>query len=423
MSLSDIFNASEIKAENEKLKSLFNEIGAFDYAQVKDRIGQLKLEEEKIHENTIKNRNDLKTLEYEITQKKNAVISLDELLMLESFALYTPHFSFQTSDEYSQRLDAIRDSQKQMIKSSLAATGNQEWTVNGSKADGKKMVNDMIKLVLRSFNNECDYCVDNVKFNNIESSEKRINTSYDALDKLGKLMHVSISPQYKKLKIDELYLAFEYQRKKQDEKEELRRLKEELKEQQKLEHEIEVARAKIAKDKKHYSIAIEEINQRLAAVTNDNDRNELNLKLEELMTQSKDLEQEEKLIDYREQNAKAGYVYIISNIGAFGENIYKIGMTRRLEPTERVYELGDASVPFPFDIHALIFSNNAPELEAKIQNRFHSMRLNKINNRKEFFRADINEIEKVVKENYDKVLDLIKNPPAEQYRESLLIKE
>lgn len=98
-------------------------------------------------------------------------------------------------------------------------------------------------------------------------------------------------------------------------------------------------------------------------------------------------------------------------------------MTRRLEPTERVYELGDASVPFPFDIHALTFSNNAPELEAKIQNRFHSMRLNKINNRKEFFRADINEIEKVVKENYDKVLELIKNLLAEQYRESLLMKE
>lgn len=232
MSLSDIFNASEIKKENEKLKLLFNEIGAFDYAQVKDCIGQLKTEEEKIHEKTIATLNDLKTLEAEISLKKEEVISLEELLMLESFSLYIPHYSFQSSDEYSQRLDVIRDSQKQMITSGFAAIGNQEWTVNGSKAEGKKMVKDMIKLVLRSFNNECDYCVDNVKFSNIEISEKRINSSYDTLNKLGSQTQVSISLQYKKLKLEELYLAFEYQRKKQDEKEEQRRLKEELKEQQ-----------------------------------------------------------------------------------------------------------------------------------------------------------------------------------------------
>ena len=150
---------------------------------------------------------------------------------------------------------------------------------------------------------------------------------------------------------------------------------------------------------------------------------ELDLKKVELQAQQDNLEQEEKLIDYREKNAKAGYIYIVSNIGAFGENIYKIGMTRRLEPIDRVNELGDASVPFPFDLHALIFSENAPELEAKIQNHFFRDRMNKINNRKEFFRANIDEIKKVIKENYDKVLELVKTPAAEQYRESLLIKD
>ncbi|MBK7894993.1 MAG: GIY-YIG nuclease family protein [Anaerolineaceae bacterium] len=94
-------------------------------------------------------------------------------------------------------------------------------------------------------------------------------------------------------------------------------------------------------------------------------------------------------------------------------------MTRRLEPMDRIDELGDASVPFSFDVHALIFSENAPELETKLHQRFHSTRLNKLNSRKEFFRADINEIEKVIKENYDKVVDILKEAPAEQFRESL----
>ena len=107
----------------------------------------------------------------------------------------------------------------------------------------------------------------------------------------------------------------------------------------------------------------------------------------------------------------------------FGKNVFKIGMTRRLEPYDRIYELGDASVPFPFDVHALIFSDNAPELEAKIQNNFHRERLNKINNRKEFYKADINEIEKIIKMNYNKVVDFEKQHSAEQYRESLLIKD
>ena len=156
--------------------------------------------------------------------------------------------------------------------------------------------------------------------------------------------------------------------------------------------------------------------------TNDSERALVLEKLEELKGQYSELEKEERVIDYREKNAKAGYVYIISNIGSLGENVYKIGMTRRLEPLDRIDELGDASVPFSYDVHALIFSENAPAIEAKLHEHFYKNRVNKLNNRKEFFRADIHEIEKVVKENYDKVVDVVIEPPAEQYRESLLIK-
>lgn len=142
-------------------------------------------------------------------------------------------------------------------------------------------------------------------------------------------------------------------------------------------------------------------------------------RIEEITEQSVKLDDDERLLDYREENARAGYVYVISNIGAFGEGIYKVGMTRRLEPMDRVDELGDASVPFRFDVHALVFSDNAPALEAKLHTHFAAGRLNKVNGRKEFFRADLQEIEAVIRANYDAVVEVVHAAPAEQYRESL----
>lgn len=421
MGLMDIFGASEIKKENETLKQYIRSIGGDKAVTIQKQIAQLQNEESKIQKEILNLRSQLKTLNIEIGKKKEQILSLDETLLLESFAIYTPHFAFENSDEYKNRLDIIRETQKEYIKSGHAAKGNMNWTVNGKKSEGQKMVKDTIKLVVRSFNNECDYCVDHVKFNNIELNEKRIRASFDAVNKLGRIMDVQISPDYLQLKLDELHLAYEYQVKKQEEKEEQRRIKEEQREQQKLEKEIREAREKIEKEKKHYNKAIEETQLRIESSTDETEKAKLIEKLTELEKNREGLEKEEKEIDYREQNAKAGYVYVISNIGAFGENVFKIGMTRRLDPYERIYELSDASVPFKFDVHALIFSDNAPELEAKIQNHFEEFRLNKINIRREFYRANPDEIESVIKMNYDKTLDFVKIPPAEEYRESLKI--
>jgi hypothetical protein len=419
MGLMDLFRISEIKKENEDLKRYIQSLGGDKVTTLKNQLAQLKYEETETRSRKQKLLSQLKTLNAEISKKKTQILSFDETILLESFALYTPHFAFENSDEYKNKLDIIRRTQNEYIKSGHAAKGNINWTVNGKKSEGQKMVKDTIKLVLRSFNNECDYCVDHVKFNNIELNEKRITTSYDAVNRLGRVMDIQISPDYLKLKLDELHLAYEYQVKKQEEKEEQRRIKEEQREQQKLEREIKEAREKIDKEKKHYAKAIEEIQLRLETSTNESEISDLKIKLVKLENTCKELENEEKEIDYREQNAKAGYVYVISNIGAFGENVYKIGMTRRLNPYERIDELGDASVPFKFDVHALIFSDNAPSLEAKIQNHFEKFRLNKINNRREFYKANPDEIESVIKINYDKTLDFVKTPLAEEYRESL----
>jgi len=422
MSITDIIRASSIKKENEKLLSLINEMGAGDALLVKTKIEEYQEILTKLTKQKGSLETQLASLNNEIEKNKAEIIVLDEEILFESFALYKPKFSFQTSEEYKLKLDSCREKQKLLIKNGGAVEANENWTVNGSKSEGKKMVNDMKKLLLRSFNNECDYCVDNVKFNNVESYENRIEKSFEALLKLGRIMNARITEAYKKLKYQELYLAFEYQQKKQEEKEAQRHAREELREQQKLEQEIRQARERIAKEKKHFSQALKELELRLLVTTNELERGPIQQKIDEIKNQYSELEKEEKVIDYREQNAKAGYVYIISNIGSFGENVFKIGMTRRLEPMERIDELGDASVPFPYDVHALIFSDNAPDLEAKIHQHVYKHRLNKLNDRKEFYRGDIFEIEKIVKDHYDKIVDVVKEAPAEQYRESLRLK-
>lgn len=419
--VSDIFKASKIRNENDRLKEVIGEAGGIDAVKIIERVEQQKKILETLENKCIALRNNAQSLDIDIESKKKELIVIDEALLLESFALYKPKFKFLTSEEYKNRLSTCREAQKEQIKRGSAVTANENWTVNNSQSEGKKMVSDMKKLLLRSFNNECDVCVDNVKFNNVEASKLRIEKSFDALSKLGRIMNAQISQLYLNLKLDELHIAYEYQQRKQEEKEEQQRIREELREQQKLEIEIRQARERIAKERKHFTRAISDLEDRLVTITDESERAPIILKLNELQSAYEALANEEKVIDYREKNAKAGYVYIISNLGSFGENIFKIGMTRRLEPQDRIDELGTASVPFRFDVHALIFSDNAPDLESKIHQKFHKNRINKINGRKEFFKVHIDEIELVIKENYNKTVEINKIPNAEQYREGLLL--
>lgn len=357
----------------------------------------------------------------ELQQAKEQIVETNEEVLMQSFGLYTPRYSFMNSDEYKARLLEIRAEQKDMIKNKTAVTGNSNWTVNNSAAKGKKMVSDMQKLLLRAFNSECDDVIEHVKYNNIEASEKRITTSREAISKLGIIMEVSIQPKYYRLKIEELHLAFEYAQKKQQEKEEQKEARARMREEAKLAKEIEEERKKLEKEQ-HYQNALERINAQLVAAS-EGDRAAIEEKKAELVAQLDKIDKEFKDVDYREANQRAGYVYVISNIGAFGENVYKIGMTRRLDPQDRVDELGDASVPFNFDVHAMIFSDDAPRLEAALHNAFADRKLNFVNQRREFFNVSLDEIKKVVKENYDRSVEFVELAPAEQYRESIKLRE
>ena len=426
MGIMDFFKAKEnkrLKQEVEELRNLLTPEQK-EVRDISDYLLELQEKKDKLVNQVEKLNEEISDLINQKNIKKKELITLDEEVLMQDFGLYQPKYDFATSEQYKAKLDDLRKKQKQMIKDKTAVHYSTNWTVDGSKAKGTKMTNDNIKQILRSFNTECENAIDRVKFNNIDSMKKRIEKSFESLNKLNETVHVGLKPSFLNLKIEELYLAYEYQVKKQEEKEEQKRIREELREQAKLKKELEEARKNIDKDLKHFTNALESLNIQL----NNNEitqeqREALLNKKNELEGQINTLTNNLKDIDYRQENQKAGYVYVISNIGAFGEDIYKIGMTRRLNPQDRIDELGDASVPFNFDVHAMIFAEDAPALENALHKAFDNKKVNMINQRREFFNVKLEEIEKVIRNNFDNTVEFIKIPEAEQYRESVKMRE
>lgn len=363
---------------------------------------------------------EINVLEDKKIKLNEDVALLEELGFIQSFGFYETKYGLETSEEYKDKLFIIRDRQKDMVKSKTATNHNLEWTIDNDKKKGKEFILDTIKLSLKAFNNECDNIITKVKYSNLDASEKRIRKVFDDINALTDMQKVSIKEEYLNLKIEELYLKYEYECKKQEEKIKQQEEKERLKEEAKVRKEIENARKKVEKEEQHFVNAISDLKTKVDSA-NDKEKEKLLIKLAELEQKLNSIEESKKDIIKREMNNKAGYVYIISNIGSFGENVYKIGMTRRLEPMERIKELGGASVPFTFDVHAMVFTEDAPKLESKLHEIFRDKEVNKVNHRKEFFKVDLSEIERVIKEEFDKPVDFIKIADAEEYRKSLLL--
>ena len=420
----------DLDTANNRCKELskFEDIADLD-KEKEHIITAIKEEKDKFEQEKKQNEDTIKSLEEQIIsltkeceEKKSQIIELDDTILLQDFGMYSPVYDFANLEMYKGRLDEIRQQQKNMILAKTAASCSRVWTVDGSLSKGQAMTNQNIKQIVRCFNDECDVLISKVKFNNVMAYIEKIHKSADALNRMNTKNAVSLSSDYVELKVQELKLAYEYARKKQDEKEEQRRIREQMREEARLQKEIEEARKDIEKEQKHYANALDKINKQLVSC-DDEERNLLLEKKAEIEKHLGELQTAIKDIDYREANKRAGYVYVISNIGSFGENVYKIGMTRRLDPMERVDELGDASVPFKFDVHAMIFSDDAPALETALHHAFENRKVNMVNARREFFNVTLDEIEDVVRKNYDKTVDFIKIPQAEQYRESQKIIE
>ncbi|WP_207695906.1 hypothetical protein DOK67_0002859 [Enterococcus sp. DIV0212c] len=436
MGILDIFKGKEYKQKFDQLEKeyelLRNEklsIEQMDAVTLKKDIIKKEKEVENFSKiiNSLKDKEslllrDIQSKEQKLHELKRNLISVEDDIDMESFGLYVPRYDFASSLVYKEALGTLRNQQKQMVKDKTSVNYFDGWTVEGSKSKGRKMTNDNIKQILRSFNNECEAAINKVKFSNIEAIKKRITNSFNQLNKLNESNKLSLTPQYLNLKLQELSMAYEYERKKQDEKEELREQREREREEKALQKEITNQKKIIEKEIKHFRNMIDELKKKLEDASED-EKLSLNNQLLELEIKVQEKKEDEAELDYRTAHASAGYVYIISNIGSFGEQVVKIGVTRRLDPLDRIAELSSASVPFKFDVHALIFSYDAYKLENDLHRYFDKNRINRVNNRKEFFMISMPELKEVLQRYKDLTIDFIETPDAEEYRESLKISE
>lgn len=307
-----------------------------------------------------------------------------------------------------EQLDEVRATIKKMIRTGAAVDASENFTFNNSKAKGNKFVRDMAKMMLRAYNAEAENCVLTVKAGNGDVARRRLERARDQIVKLGALIDLQITFDYHRLRIKELELTLQYQNAKKAEKEAEREKRARLREQARAEKELRAERERLEKERQHYLNV-------LKAVEEAGDSTEA----EKLRQQLAEIEEGINDVVKREANSRAGYVYVISNIGSFGERMVKIGMTRRLDPMDRVRELGDASVPFKFDVHALFFSDDAVSVETELHHRFADKRVNRINTRREFFYATPAEVREALKDIAGNLLEFTEEPEAEQYRLSL----
>ncbi|MBC7006081.1 DUF4041 domain-containing protein [Photobacterium sp. BZF1] len=375
---------------------------------------------------------DIKELQSQYKQKKTIFDSLvyqvgiynDDVELLE-LGFYESHFDFETSEDFKDEIRECKAEQKELLRDKDmggAIYCTTEWTVGDSKAEGRKMTNRGIRLTARAFNNECEAAIANCTWKNVVKMEARIEKAFQAINKLNESNKIVISREYLKLKLKELRLTHEYKEKKQREKEEQAEIKAQMREEARIEAEIKKAEQEAIKEEARYQKALNAVQKQLESASEEA-KAKLEAQIAQLESDLELAEQKHKRAQSMAEQTKQGHVYVISNIGSFGEDVYKIGMTRRLEPLDRVKELGDASVPFSFDVHAMIHTKDAPSLEKELHRQFDNKRLNMVNRRKEFFNVGLKEIKEAVEAYSEEQVEFIETAVAQDYHETKAMKK
>lgn len=335
------------------------------------------------------------------------VVDLDDERVLQEVGIYRYHHPLESAAAYQDRLKDLQGRIKEAIKSGEAIEASELFTFNNSLARGRKMTADLSKLMLRAYNAEADIAVRALRAGNVQTATKRLDKSRNTIARLGALMEMSISDTFHDLRLEELELTADWLMKVQEEREDAREERERLREERKAERELAAERERLDKERAHLANALESVSTGGDAAA-----------IAELQAKLAGLDQAIEQNDFRLANIRAGYVYVISNRGAFGPHIVKIGLTRRLEPMDRVRELGDASVPFRFDVHALYFSEDAVTLENELHQAFEDRRVNHVNLRREFFFATPEEVRSVLMEKVGNLLEFTDHPDATEYHQS-----
>jgi len=393
-------------------------------ARIQEEIESLAIERNKAKTEFLDKKERL-TAEYDNAHKtfeklQKEINLLEESVEMIEFGVYKPHFDFDAPEEFRRQIEIIRETEKVLIRSEKAIVCDIQWTVQGSKTEGKKMTKQTHKLMLRAFNGECDAALAKVRWDNALKMQERINKAFETINKSAEVNRSRITREYLDLKIKELRLTYEQQEKIKQAKDEQRKIREEMREEERAQREIERAKEEAEKEETRYSDALEKAREEVQKASGEK-LDHLNDKIAQLEDRLKAAQELKERAISRAQITKSGHVYILSNIGSFGENIYKIGMTRRLDPVDRVDELSDASVPYDFDIHAMVYADNAPELENKLHKQFEPHRMNLVNLRREYFSVSLEEIEKWAKDKNIN-LQLTKIAEAREYRESMAIR-
>ena len=421
--------ADNILSQANKEIELFENIDKADdilieaHNQAEEILENAKQEAEEIKENTLQEKYSLKASLKELSRKVEKLKQEEkdyEAILKEKSSIVIAHETTVdftdniTSNELKNTLSILQIKEKELITDGKACRST-------SYDDDYKKREKQSKKLLRAFNAETDYYLTNVRMNNVDTYRNKITNTFSTLNRLFSIDNVQITKELLNIKLEKLDATYKYYYVLDQERELLKAKKEEMREQQRVEKELQIQKDKILKEENQFRNEVVKLMKYLESSNTDIEKELYADKIKELENKIKELEKDKKDVENRETNTRAGFVYIISNIGSFGENVYKIGMTRRLEPMDRISELSSASVPFPFDVHALIFSEDAPALEATLHNYFRKQEVNKVNSRKEFFRVNLEEIKDLVHKEFNNTVHFTDVAVAEQYRETLRI--
>ncbi len=412
--------ARELAAEVERLTAMntslttqlrdLGALGIVELGQRRARLAARLAEDRATYESTV---DGLKSQQNELndqmeTLRAELVATRDEIV-LQEVGVYQYTHPLDDSVAYKAQLSRIQDQVKAMNRlGGGAVSGSTTMTLDGSRPKGQKMVKEFSKLLLRAYNNEADNIVRGMRPYKLDSGRDRLTKAKATIERLGQGMDIVINASYHRLRLTEMELTADYIDKLAAEKEREREERARLREERQAQAELQRQREKLERERAHYANA-------LAALETKGDLEAVQRLRDELG----EIDRAIKDIDYRAANIRAGYVYVISNLGAFGDRMVKVGMTRRLEPMDRIKELSDASVPFNFDVHAIHFSSDAVGVEAEIHRRLADQRVNRVNLRREFFYATAAEVRDLLAEVAGDLLEYTDSAEASEYHQSM----
>ncbi|HEX6342021.1 DUF4041 domain-containing protein [Umezawaea sp.] len=390
-----------LEAENAQLREALAATGILDDSARVERIRMMEAQLQDVLAQVSRARAELEAV-------RDELINASDTALLQSAGVYAYAHPLDDAAGYKERITAIKEDTKAFVRTGNAVQATTNWQVNGSTVEGKKMVDDFSKLLLRAYNTEADNCVRTVRPQSRQNSVERLTKISETIARLGRSMEIRIDERYHRLRCAEIVLTADHRAKVEAEKEEARAVREEVKEQAAAARDYERARAKWDKEKAHAESS-------LAALVRRGDGE--SVAALGLRSRLEEIEADRLVVEEMAGNARSGHVYVISNIGAFGEGVVGIGMTRRLDPHDRIRELGDGSVPFRFDVHAVVPHRDALGLLRGLQERFASRRLNQVNHRREFFRVAPAEVLTVLRESVD-VVEFVERAEASEWRAS-----